>query len=506
MPGTHEIRRSLALAALLALPSLAPAGAWGQVVATDADRVFPASATAPAAAANPRRADLAERYFQLEMHMQDGDEAAARAEILDALAELMGLLVDALGEDTVVERLETLAENEPLGDARKVMLHYFDRRASLHPHNIAVGVPYTGVILARAPESSHTDPQIRPVVIHEVSHTFFGKFNAGLAEPIADLFRDKSAKADEMDAVALAILNRVREGGLPAFRFEEIFGYRPSALVGTCAALAGMKAAGLAGARFEEVMRTDQEITTCRAFQGFYSRDLNERPPFECPTPPGAPEEPAREESPAAEAPARPPGETRAAGPGGGRPSPRNPNETRGVARSVLGALGDAVQRYFLAVHGLATYLDFYYYPNERTLQGLGIAGFEGLEDEVRAYLGAGGASGSRQEFDEYLRNQVASEEGRADAGEGPSCLTREGWNEDGCLRAPPGEDEGEGDAPAAPVFGRPRSATPLPVTDLSISAALGSGFDLASMESYCHQDHGSKPIPRPEMRGPPGE
>jgi hypothetical protein len=246
------------VAALLlgALASSAVAGGtYGLGKAPGADQVIPS--TSPQSFLGC--ADLVD-CFAYEVHVaraepggQARDEDRRRevtGQVEEAIREaVQGFLdaaTEALGEAPVRERIQDLARNSPLTPGR-ISLIYLAQEGpdfqNVHPHNAVPGVPYPAVVISTTPGDPELDESgavnaaaLRSVVDHEVGHAFWGKFNEGLAEPMADLFSDRGdGWREKVYAVARGIL---ASGRYPKLDLQALFTYSPSARTQYCDAVA----------------------------------------------------------------------------------------------------------------------------------------------------------------------------------------------------------------------------------------------------------------------------
>lgn len=429
--------------------------------------------------AGPQTAVLVEpsldlsHLFVVEVHSKH-PEAEVRSGVLRAVNRFAELAVELLGREEVRARFEDIARNNPLADG-KIPLYFRD---GIQPHNIQVGVPYTGIELSSLPGSSAAQPEYETIVIHEVGHLFFGKFNDALAEPIADLFKPENPGTEELDRLALRVLRSGQHKEY--FGLEKLFSYQPTATLEMCSFYHRKRAAGLDKlAARRETARFLWEVTNAENI-AFHALLEN---PFARPGQPTEAEVNALEGVIQTKQAQLAPKYLDERFPS----RPFNPNEIEGGGpiRMMLYALGSAVQRMMIATRGVKAYLEFYYAPNARTLSGMGIEGFAGLEHTVAAWLlserGEGKPTGTAAQaldcFEEF-------------SGDVRDCLSKAG----GRKRS---RKKGGGPTLASQDFQVPRG----PGTEAPASARIGLkvteklGVDL-DLERLCGEHLRSTPFP----------
>ena len=421
------------------------------------------------------------------------------------VAKLFGTVGAIIGFDSLESRLKDLKKYYPFGQGC-IPIVYVPKPE--HPHNILVGIPYTGVFLGRWPDSGS-------VAAHEMAHMIFGKFNNGLTEPLANLFVDRSqqdsvksgpprgsqgsrseGKESEKDAqlrlrppelVTLAVLELFEEGTRLAnfSRLGDLFSYHPMYRLVAHERYKFQRQSGCEPMQAaKETQAFLQRLLTLNYYQDFLaypSLGLEESVPAD------AYEIERWEER-----------HTMAAV----EAHRRNPNETSGLVRDLQGHLDNTLMAYLLrkglpdgqAPHDCAAtgarqsihrLLHFYYAP-QATLSAYGWATFDAMQEEMKKDL--------HEQYHSYLHDSPGSfawYQLMEDLRTSP-CYQPESWGTDECraprderdpiqrfIRTLPEERAGKGMRRALhPVVKKARSE---PVTDsdgFSLVDRLGHDLD----------------------------
>ena len=145
--------------------------------------------------------------------------------ILQSNGLLLSVLATIIGPDALHARMSDLAVNNSVNSGSIPV--FYNHVRDEQPHNILLGIPYTGNFLANV-------FQIETVAPHELTHTILGKFNDGLAEPIANLFipqvtynPGRPRRRDQFVARATLELVDASKTVCTLGSLEDLFSHRP---------------------------------------------------------------------------------------------------------------------------------------------------------------------------------------------------------------------------------------------------------------------------------------
>lgn len=465
--GTSRSPRRLV--PLLAAGLLGAASAQAQLGQTAGQDLFSTQVSADATLRVEDSEGLVDGLFEFHVLRPTTTVEAAQEEMRAATLRFVELVTEMLGGLQVQARLQDLAANSPLAPG-KIPLYWID---GVHPHNINVGTPYTGLAIAPKPMGPPGGPEAAAgVVVHELAHLFFGKFNDGLAEPIANMFQPRFFQGGVRLAEARLLLRESREGALKgSFDLETMLSYRPTSTRRLCSAYAQAQQTDPATAR--EVAGGFAEYETLGSLASLLEDEGVEVP----------------EETRAVLAAAVEPSV------GSDAADLLNPNETRGPVREVFATLGDVLQHFLIANFGVKAYLDFYYTPKAETLAAMGIeGGFPGLEAALAAWID-GELAGTPQFLDEAQVQRGLEQHLDRSRRPGSSlavmdCLHPDNWESPDCdtSRGPPPGPGGAASGPgqgASQVPGQPQGGGFGQGSGQASNSPFGQGYGQASNAAF---------------------
>jgi hypothetical protein len=180
------------------------------------------------------------QYFSIHIDSDWQHSDISQQEATDLIAETchdqLSIFFTLFGRDEIVSTLQKIRDQNTLTDG---LIPIFFSGHVTHPHLMHPGNPFTGVFMSALPLMGfpRIEDAIETLFRHELTHLVLGKFNDGLTEIVANLFkampyRGSSHSVLRAHVVASAFDARLRF--MHMRKLEDLFSHVPTGRLTVC--------------------------------------------------------------------------------------------------------------------------------------------------------------------------------------------------------------------------------------------------------------------------------